>query len=131
MVRNFFWTRDYYRSLASVVDQLVVMTYDTAIPTPELYRRYLAYAAATTTHRLERSRARVLIGVPTYDARGLMHRAGVETPENALVGVVAGLRGSRGGGTFEGVALYAEWTTDAAEWRIYDRIWRGRTQTTE
>ena len=128
---NFFWTRDYYRSIAGIVDQLVVMTYDTAIPTPELYRRYLAYAAAATTRRLESSRARILIGVPTYDARGIMHRAGVETPENALLGVVAGLRGVGGGGTFEGVALYAEWTTDTAEWRIYDRIWRGRTQNAE
>ena len=97
MAPNFFWTRDYYRRLAGVVDQLVVMTYDTAIPTPELYRRYLAYAAAATTRRLESSRARMLIGIPTYDARGIMHRAGVETPENALLGVVAGLRGVGGG----------------------------------
>ena len=43
-----------------------------------------------------------------------------------MVGVVAGLRGLGGGGTFEGVALYAEWTTDDAEWSAYERYWRGR-----
>jgi hypothetical protein len=50
----------------------------------------------------------------------------VETPEHALPGVVAGLRGAGGGGTFAGVAIYAEWTTDESEWRTYDRLWRGR-----
>jgi hypothetical protein len=125
---NFFWTPDYYVRVAHVADQVVVMSYDTALPTPSLYRRYAAYAASTLTARLRAAdaRARVLVGVPTYDETGLMHRANVETPENALVGVVAGLRGLGGGGTFEGVALYAEWTTDDAEWSAYERYWRGR-----
>jgi hypothetical protein len=68
----------------------------------------------------------VLVGVPTYDAAGIMHRAGVENPENALLGIVAGLRGLGAGGTFEGVALYAEWTTDDEEWDTYDRLWRSK-----
>lgn len=125
---NFFWTPEYYSRVASVADQLVVMGYDTGLPTPGLYRRYVSYAASAVTQTLaeSRSRARVLMGVPTYDDTGLMHRAGVETPDNALLGIIAGLRGVGGGGTFEGVALYAEWTTDAREWDIYERIWRGR-----
>jgi hypothetical protein len=125
---NFLWTLDYYRSVAGVADQIVVMAYDTALPTPRAYRRYTAYAASAVARTLvgSGSRARVLIGVPTYDATGLMHRADVETPENALLGIVAGLRGVGAGGTFEGVALYAEWTTDEAEWASYERIWRGR-----
>jgi hypothetical protein len=39
---------------------------------------------------------------------------------------VSGLRG-RTGGTFEGVALYAEWTTDPEDWATYERVWRGHT----
>jgi hypothetical protein len=66
------------------------------------------------------------MGVPTYEPYGFMHRAGVETPENALPGIVAGLRGLGAGGTFEGIALYAEWTTDAREWSVYERLWRNR-----
>jgi hypothetical protein len=50
----------------------------------------------------------------------------VETLEHALPGLVSGLRGLGGGGTFEGVALYAEWTTDPAEWAVYDHLWRGK-----
>jgi len=124
---NFFWTTDYYARIADTADQVVLMTYDTAIPTPGLYRRYVAYAAAMVTADLARSsRARVLVGIPTYKDSGLMHRKGVETPENALIGVVSGLRG-RTGGTFEGVALYAEWTTDPEDWAVYERVWRGHT----
>ena len=57
---------------------------------------------------------------------GQAPRLAVESPENAFLGVVAGLRGLGAGGTFEGVALYAEWTTGEEEWRLYDRAWRGR-----
>jgi hypothetical protein len=126
---NFFWSGDYYTRVAAVADQVVVMAYDTALPTAALYRRYVSWAASSVTAALvaSRSRARLLIGIPTYDETGIMHRAGVETPENALLGVVAGLRGLGGGGTFEGVALYAEWTTDESEWAVYEQVWRGRS----
>lgn len=126
--RNFFWTLGYYERVAALVDQVVIMSYDTGLPTAGLYRRYVSWSASSVTRALaqSRSRARVLLGVPTYDQTGLMHRAGVETPENALLGVIAGLRGVGGGGTFEGVALYAEWTTDEEEWRSYERLWRGQ-----
>lgn len=127
---NFLWTREYYARIGEVADQIVIMAYDTALPTPALYRRYLSYVALTVTSRLlSNGRTRVLVGIPTYDETGLMHRREVETPENALVGLVAGLRGLGAGGTFEGVALYAEWTTDDTEWAVYERIWRNRTAT--
>jgi hypothetical protein len=125
---HFFWSPEYYARVAAQADQLVIMAYDTALPTPALYQRYISYAASSVTTALvaSRSRARVLMGIPTYRETGFMHRAGVETPENALLGVVAGLRGVGGGGTFEGVALYAEWTTDEKDWAVYERVWRGR-----
>lgn len=126
---NFVWSTDYYRRVAMVADQIVIMAYDTALPTPGLYRRYVAYAAEAGTESILKAgtQARLLMGVPTYDETGLMHRANVESPENAILGIVAGLRGLGGGGTFEGVALYAEWTTDPAEWSVYERLWRGKS----
>jgi hypothetical protein len=126
---NFVWSTDYYRRVAMVADQIVIMAYDTALPTPGLYKRYVAYAAEAGTESILKasSSARLLMGVPTYDETGLMHRRAVESPENALLGVVAGLRGLGGGGTFEGIALYAEWTTDPEEWAVYERIWRGKS----
>ena len=125
---NFVWSPDYYARVAAVSDQIVIMAYDTAIPTPPLYRRYLAWATASVAGALvtSGSEARVLMGVPTYEDFGFMHRSGVETVDNALYGVVAGLRGLGAGGTFEGVALYAEWTTDDADWAAYERVWRNQ-----
>jgi hypothetical protein len=127
---NFAWSPGYYARVASTVDQIVIMAYDTALPTASLYRRYVRWAARSVAGALDASGsdARVLMGVPTYEPFGFMHRRGVETPENALVGVVAGLRGLGAGGTFEGVALYAEWTTDAADWAAYERHWRNRRE---
>jgi hypothetical protein len=127
---NFAWSPDYYARVAAIVDQIVIMAYDTALPTPSLYRRYVRWAARSVAGALDASGsdARVLMGVPTYEPYGFMHRRGVETPENAIVGVVAGLRGLGAGGTFEGVALYAEWTTDESEWLAYERHWRNRAE---
>jgi hypothetical protein len=127
---NFAWSPGYYARVAATVDQIVIMAYDTALPTASLYRRYVRWAARSVAGALAASGsdARVLMGIPTYEPYGFMHRRGVETPENALVGVVAGLRGLGAGGTFEGVALYAEWTTDEAEWAAYERYWRNRTE---
>jgi hypothetical protein len=122
---NFFWTPDYYARVASAADQVVVMTYDTGLPTAALYSRYVSYATLSVAARLAGSKARVLVGIPTYEETGWMHRAGVETPENALRGVVAGLRDLGDRRSFEGVALYAGWTTDDAKWGIYERLWRG------
>jgi hypothetical protein len=129
MAPNFFWTVEYYLRVGALADQLVVMAYDTGLPTAPLYERYTAWAASTVTSELveHHLRARVLLGVPTYHQTGLMHRAGVETPAHAIAGIVAGLRGLGGGGTFEGVALYAEWTTDPADWAVYERLWRGKS----
>jgi phosphopantetheinyl transferase (holo-ACP synthase) len=127
---NFAWSPDYYARVAATTDQIVIMAYDTALPTPSLYRRYVRWATRSVAGALDASGsdARVLMGIPTYEPFGFMHRRGVETPENALVGVVAGLRGLGAGGTFEGVALYAEWTTDESEWRAYERYWRNRPE---
>ena len=127
---NFAWSPDYYARVAAIVDQLVIMAYDTALPTSSLYRRYVSWAARSVAGALDGSgsKARVLMGIPTYEPYGFMHRRGVETPENALAGVVAGLRGLGAGGTFEGVAIYAEWTTDEKDWRAYERHWRNRPE---
>ena len=127
---NFVWSPAYYARVAAIVDQLVIMAYDTALPTPAFYRRYLRWATRSVAGALDASgsNARVLMGIPTYETFGFMHRRDVETPENALAGVVAGLRGLGAGGTFEGVALYADWTTDERDWAVYERCWRNRPE---
>ena len=108
---NFAWSPDYYARVAAIVDQIVIMAYDTALPTPSLYRRYVRWAARSVAGALDASGsdARVLMGVPTYEPYGFMHRRGVETPENAIVGRRRGAarprrrRDVRGRGALRGV----------------------------
>ena len=123
---NFLWSPEYYVRVAAEADQLVVMAYDTALPTPSLYRRYLAYAASSMTRNLAPSGTGA-----RADRHPHLRRNGAHAPRRRRdarrtrwPGLVAGLRGVGGGGTFEGVALYAEWTTDEAEWATYEHQWR-------
>ena len=111
--------------VAAEADQLVVMAYDTALPTPSLYRRYLSYAARSIDAEPRALRPRPRAHRDPHLRRHRPHapRRRREPGERAH-GPGGGLRGVGGGGTFEGVALYAEWTTDDAEWATYERVWR-------
>ena len=90
------------------------MAYDTALPTaaPLPPLRGVRGVVGDRARWPIRPRARVLVGVPTYDETGLCTARAWRRRRTRSLGVVAGLRGMGGGGTFEGVALYAEWTTD-------------------
>ncbi len=49
---NFAWRPDYYARVAATVDQIVIMAYDTALPTPAFYRRYVRWAARSVAGAL-------------------------------------------------------------------------------
>ena len=57
-----------------VADQIVVMAYDTALPTPAPLSALPGLRRASVTAHPGPLPARVLVGVPTYDETGLMHR---------------------------------------------------------
>ena len=109
------WTLDYHRRVAAHVDQLAVMTYDSAVPGAHLYQRFVArntrmLAAALPEH------AQLLIGVPSYAEWNIGHWP-AERPKNALHGLRRGLaRVAEDRRERVGWALYAEWTMDADEW---------------
>ena len=50
----------------------------------------------------------------------------METLEHGIQGVLRGLSGRPVPDHFTGIAIYASWTTDADEWALYERSWRGR-----
>ena len=49
---NFVWSLEYHRRVAALVDQVVIMAYNTALPTPALYRRYVTWATSVVTRDL-------------------------------------------------------------------------------
>jgi hypothetical protein len=122
------WTSYYYAAVATHVDQLVVMDYNTAIPSGPAYQ---VFVQQQTKHILEAVRSaryppQVLIGLPTYHENGFWFHDAAENLENGLAGVTAGLNASRDDAPFAGVAIYRYGTTDANDWATYERLWLRR-----
>lgn len=124
---NAWWTSYYFSRVAEYVDQLVVMAYNTAMPTAGLYTLTVKQETANileavrTAHHIPE----VLIGIPTYSGNDGWFRDSAENMSTALQGVVAGLNSDRDTAPFVGVAVYRLATTDETEWKTYDRLWLG------
>ena len=117
------WSQADYRDAAARVDQLAVMTYNTALPWDWLYGSFVAFETRRIAEAVD-GKATVLIGVPTYEEPSRTFHPDAENMESALRGVrlaLAGLPPDR-----LGVAIYARWTTDDVEWATYRRLWRAQ-----
>lgn len=125
---NTWWTTYYYRAVSLHCDQIVVMLYNTGMPTAPLYT---ALAQQETDHvvravQVASSHTKVIIGIPDFDAPS--SRAFHEQAENirsGLEGVTAGLNAAPFHPAFAGVAIYPEWLTTSDDWAIYDQLWLG------
>lgn len=104
------WSPAYAAQVGARCNQVILMAYDTFQPTSEMFSRYVAYQARTLRSVVP---GELLIGVPSYEDNWPYHNPRAETLE-------AGLRGARHSGA-DGVALYAEWTTDPREWGVLER----------
>jgi hypothetical protein len=114
-------TAAYLRAVAARVDQVAVMTYDTEAPTRALAGRQFARHTERVLS-LVGDRVTVFMGVPTYRT----DTPWAEDLPTALRGVRQGIAelGHRPRRPF-GVAVYADWTTDAREWATFREDWIG------
>lgn len=122
-----WWTSYYYASVAAHVDQIAVMTYDTAMPTARLYEMFVK---EETQHILEAAQTaqhppRVLMGIPTYTGDTRWFHGSAENMSSALPGVIAGLNSASARSLFEGVAIYRYGVTTDSDWSTYDHDWLG------
>ncbi|MBC7541454.1 MAG: hypothetical protein H7338_01850 [Candidatus Sericytochromatia bacterium] len=118
-----FWDPTYCEEVAGCVDQLAVMMYDTALPYDFLYGRATADQIGRLT-RLLGARIPLFIGVPTYEDQRWTFHAEAENMESGLRGIRQGIAGIAPDAERNvGVAIYADWTTDPAEWETYRRLW--------
>ncbi len=123
-----WWTTYYYQRVSQLVDQIVVMMYNTGMPTPPLYEAMTEQETAHILRAVQSASAAttVLMGIPTYP--GPNSRAFHAQAENMLTGlrgVTAGLNYQSDHPAFAGVAIYPEWLTTADDWSTYDRLWLG------
>lgn len=122
-----YWKSDYYQAVAEVVDQVAVMTYDSYAPTAAAYRLFQREQTIGVLRALAGSDVEVLVGVPTYEEPRPNHNPEAENMETGLLGVADALARADPAwrANFGGVAVYAHWVTDAAEWDTYRRLWLG------
>jgi hypothetical protein len=121
------WSLPFLREVCLIADELAVMAYDTALTEPQAYTALVAEwtRALGTLPPPEEGGCLIWIGVPAYEDDVGWHRPDAETLAAGLAGVNRALD-ERWPAHVRGVAVYASWTTDAAEWATYDTDWRRR-----
>ncbi len=143
--RPVFWTPGYLTQVASLVDQVAVLSFDTGMPFQSWYGGYVERETALALRAVPRH-TRLLIGVPAFHSGDLGHHAGAETVAAAIHGIrvavtagagsddrtsnnsgdssagSAGAGGRAGAGGF-GVALFAADTATAQDWTSYLQDW--------
>ncbi|MFT5684379.1 MAG: hypothetical protein ACI8RZ_005320 [Myxococcota bacterium] len=122
------WSLDYSRQVCEIADEVAVMAYDTGLGQRVLFRGLVEKWAADLAETLPPPSAggcELLIGLPAYEDDEPWHRPDVETIDVALSGVIRAFPKVLPEHV-RGVAVYASWTTDASEWRDYNRLWRGQ-----
>ncbi|HZX06051.1 hypothetical protein [Kribbella sp.] len=115
-----WWTQDYFRQVAERVNQIAVMSYDTAMPLESLYG---GYVAKQTQLALEVTPAStdLLMGLPAYWENNAAHWGHAETVTAAVRGARLGL-GSSNRKNF-GLALYVDFAASDEDWAAYRDGW--------
>ena len=128
--RRWTWSDATFERVAESCDQLCIMGYDSGLYLPRAYawllRQQVVHGTrsiAAANRRTGRN-CRLLIGVPTYARGGASHHAYAESLRMALLGVREGLADPRAKpAVFEGIAPFADYTTQEEEWRLYRKEW--------
>ena len=118
-VPDVHWSEGYIREVASIVDQMVFMMYDTAIEHEKLYIRLMKSWTVECLDWTISTRTEVLLGLPAYDdSDSGYHHPQVENLGTALSGLHAGLSAfDTLPAHYAGASIYSEWVMDTTEWQ--------------
>jgi hypothetical protein len=118
-VRDWWWTDAYYQEVAARVDQLATMTYDSYAPVPGLYRLWMREQVRGVAQSLAHSNVDLLFGISVSREETASHQPGVETLNDGLAGICAGLMdGERGS---QGAAIYADWEFSPSDSQVWNK----------
>lgn len=120
------WSKQFKQRVALLTDEIALTPYSTGLNDRLAYVDWLAYQVesyARAVAELDTS-AQIVVGIPTYDSDPPLQNASVENISAALEGVEKGMElAGRANQYVRGVALFAEWTTDDTEWRLFNQLW--------
>lgn len=120
------YTTEFKQRIALLVDEIVVMAYNSALSSPVDYSQWVAYQTATYARAIAdvEGGAEVRVGIPTFDDVTNAHNPAVENIPAAVEGVIDGLEQAAGAASaVQGVAIYAEFDTEEEEWRQFMQFW--------
>jgi len=119
------WSPEYFGQVSKLCDQIAIMTYDTGAYFPRAYTWLVSKQIDVAYDAIERGNpnCQPIIGLPTYEGGGLSHNPHAENLKLGLIGVRAGARNRGDKGMFVNVGIFADYTTDATEWRTFDELW--------
>ena len=117
------WEKAYFRQVAARCDQMAVMVYDTSLRDPKMFEWLAANWNTQILQWTKPDGPQILIGVPTYADEGVgYHHPRAENLTTGLRSLHRALsRFEKLPANYQGAAIYSEWETDAAEWRIWRR----------
>jgi spore germination protein YaaH len=119
------WSDAYYGQVARHADQIAVMCYDSWFYLPRAYVWLVAQQAVHVTQAARDTRCKVILGLPVYEDATVAHHKSTENLFHGLIGVYQGMADPNTiKDRFEGIALFADYTTDEQEWQLYDHDWR-------
>ncbi|WP_030996826.1 membrane protein [Streptomyces sp. NRRL F-5630] len=117
-----YWSQSYFGQVARRVDQIAVMSYDTAMPLESLYGGYVAQQTALALDATPPA-TDLLMGMPFYHEDKPGHRAAAETVRAAVRGARLGLARTDRERTRFGLALYVDFAATETDWREYRDSW--------
>lgn len=117
-----WWSAGYLHQVAERVDEVAIMSYDTALWSPSAYSGFVRDETEVALSVVPSS-VTLVMGVPAYHTSDLGHSSSAETVAAAIRGVRLGLSSSpRRAGPF-GVAVYVDFTATPADWAAYLGDW--------
>ncbi|MGW0987269.1 hypothetical protein ACWD46_13730 [Streptomyces sp. NPDC002486] len=117
-----WWSQEFFGQVARRVDQIAVMSYDTAQPLESTYGGYLAQQTSLALEVTPPS-TDLLMGLPFYWENDVSHWGHAETVPAAVRGVRLGLSRTDADRARFGVALYIDYTATEENWRAYEEDW--------
>lgn len=120
--RGKWWSKGYFGQVARRVDQIAVMSYDTALPLESLYGGYVARQTELALSAAP-DEVDVLMGVPFFHTDDMGHHASAETASAAVRGARLGLARADRHREHFGLALYVDFAATGDDWTAYRRGW--------
>lgn len=126
LVGQVSWRGDFYRKVASRVDQMAVMVYDSGLPLAWMYRQWVKFEVISISQAVEGEEVELLIGIPTSEEATVTHHPTAENMRSGLEGTINGLNDrATHPKEIDGIAIYPAWETSEGEWAVYESLWLG------